>query len=120
VIIMVWVDDLLLFISSNKLMQQTKSDLCTEWEVTDLGELSKIIGVKITQIKESLTILQKVYIESILECKGLSKINSVLTLLDLNIKLALVMKEIIAAPLQDFLENSNSSQTAHDPTYHFL
>jgi hypothetical protein len=69
------------------LMQQTKSDLCTEWEATDLGEPSKIIGVEITQTEDSLTILQKVYIESILECKGLSKINSVSMPLDPNIKL---------------------------------
>jgi hypothetical protein len=87
VIITVWVDDLLLFASSDELMQQTKSDLCTEWEVTDLGEPTKIIGVEITQTKESLTISQKVYIESILKREGLSEINSVSTPLDPNIKL---------------------------------
>ena len=87
VIITVWVDDLLLFASSDKLMEQTKSDLRTQWEVTDLGEPTKIIGVEITQTDDSITISQKVYIESILECEGLSKINSVTTPLDPNIKL---------------------------------
>jgi hypothetical protein len=87
VIITVWVDDLLLFASSDKLMDQTKSDLRTQWEVTDLGEPTKIIGVEITHTEDSITISQKVYIESILECEGLSKINSVTTPLDSNIKL---------------------------------
>ena len=87
VIITVWVDDLLLFASSNKLMEQTKLDLCTQWEVTDLREPTKIIGVEITQTNNSITISQKVYIESILEHEGLSKINSITMLLDPNIKL---------------------------------
>jgi len=68
-------------------MWQTKSDLHTEWEMTDLGEPTKIIGVKITQIENSVTILQKAYIESILEHEGLSEINSIATPLDLNMKL---------------------------------
>jgi hypothetical protein len=87
VIITVWVDDLLLFASSDELMEQTKSDLCTQWEVTDLGEPTKIIGIKITQNDDSITISQKVYIESILEHEGLSRMNSVGTPLDPNIKL---------------------------------
>jgi len=70
-------------------MWQTKSDLRTKWEMTDLGEPTKIIGVKITQTENSMTILQKVYIESVLEHKGLSEINSIATPLDLNVKLKL-------------------------------
>ena len=88
-IITVWVDDLLLFAKPNKLMEQTKSDLRTEWEVTDLGEPTKIIGVEITQTENAITISQKVYIESILEHEGLSGINSVAMPLDPNIKLEL-------------------------------
>jgi tRNA(Ser,Leu) C12 N-acetylase TAN1 len=55
--------------------------------MTDLGEPTKVISVEITQTENSVTILQKIYIESILECKGLSEINSVVTPLDLNLKL---------------------------------
>src|SRR6267143_1622034 len=86
-IITVWVDDLLLIAKPDKLMEQTKSDLRTKWEVTDLGEPTKIIGVEITQTENAIIILQKIYIESILECEGLSGINSVATPLDPNIKL---------------------------------
>jgi len=87
IIITVWVDDLLLFAKPDELMEQTKSDLHTKWEMTDLGEPTKIIGVEITQTEDSITISQKVYVESILECEGLSEINSVTTPLDPNIKL---------------------------------
>jgi len=84
---MVWVDDILLFATSDELMKQMKSDLCTQWQITDLGEPTKIISVEITQTENSVTILQKIYIESILECEGLSEINSIATPLDLNLKL---------------------------------
>jgi hypothetical protein len=87
IIITVWVDNLLLFMSSDELMEQTKSDLHTQWEVTDLGEPTKIIGVEITQTNNSITISQKIYIKSILECEGLSRMNSIGTLLNSNIKL---------------------------------
>jgi len=68
-------------------MKQTKSDLCTQWQITDLGEPTKIISVEITQTENSVTISQKIYVESILECEGLSEINSIATPLDLNLKL---------------------------------
>ena len=87
VIITVWVDDLLIFASSNKLMEQTKSNLRTQWEITALGEPTKIIGIEITQTDKSITISQKIYIESILEREGLSRSNSVTTPFDPNIKL---------------------------------
>ena len=87
VIATVWVDNILLFASSDELMQQTKLDLCTEWVMTNLSEPTKIIGIEITQTENSITISQKLYIKSILEHEGLSEINSVGTPLDLNIKL---------------------------------
>jgi hypothetical protein len=57
--------------------------------MTDLGEPTKIIGVKITQTDTSITISQKIYIKSILEHEALSEINSVATPMDLNLKLQL-------------------------------
>jgi hypothetical protein len=48
VIITVWVDNLLLFTTSDLLMKKMKNDIRTEWETTDLGEPFKIIGIEIT------------------------------------------------------------------------
>lgn len=86
-ILTVWVDDLLLFASSDKLIEQTIADVRSVWEITVLGEPTKIVGIEITQTDDSITISQKVYIKSILEREGLSGINSVTTPLDPNIKL---------------------------------
>ena len=83
-IITVWVDDLLLFTMTIRLMNKMKSDIKAEWEVTDLGKPSKIVSIKITMSKDSIAISQKRYIESILEKEGLGHANPVGMPLDPN------------------------------------
>ena len=87
VILTVWVDDILLFGTSEKLLDEIVSDISQIWEVTILGEPAKIVGIEITQTEDSIKIAEKLYIKSILEREGLSEINSVSTPLDTNIKL---------------------------------
>ena len=77
VILTVWVDDILLFSSSDELIEQTISDIRSIWEVTILGEPTKIVGIEITQTDDSITISQKMYIQSILECEGYSGSNTI-------------------------------------------
>ena len=84
-IITVWVDDLLLFATSNNYMDKMKSDLKSQWEITDMGEPSKIVGIEITRESEKISISQKVYIESILSREGLIRANAVATPLDANV-----------------------------------
>jgi hypothetical protein len=48
-IITVWVDDLFLFATSDGLMQQMKAEIHSQWEATDMGDPSKIVGIEITQ-----------------------------------------------------------------------
>ena len=86
-ILTIWVDDILLFGTSEELIEQTISDIRQIWEVTVLGEPAKIVGIEITQSEDSSKIAQKVYINSILERESLSRINSVATPLDSNIRL---------------------------------
>jgi adenine-specific DNA methylase len=86
-IITVWIDDLLLFIGSKEAMEETKKDLCSEWEITDLGEPSKIIGIEIKRSDDKIIISQKWNIESILARQGYIDINPVITLLDPKVKL---------------------------------
>ena len=78
---------LMIFSYSHHLIEQTISDIQSIWEVTILGEPTKIVGIEITQTDDSITISQKMYIQSILEHEGYSGINSVATPLDPNIKL---------------------------------
>lgn len=68
-ILTIWVDDLLLFATGEELMERMKQNLHSEWEVTDLGELAKIVGIEISRKREMIRISQERYIESERDCK---------------------------------------------------
>jgi len=84
-IITIWVDDLLLFAMMVILMEKMKTNIKSEWEVTDLGDLKKIVGIEITMGEDSITISSSKYIESILLKKGLGLADWVTTPLDPNV-----------------------------------
>jgi len=88
-IITVWVDDLLLFTKTEAQMTNLKRELGDLFEITDLGEPNKLVGIEIDRDRKNgtLTIKQTKYIESILEKYGLKDANSVSTPLDPNVKL---------------------------------
>ena len=78
-IITVWVDDLLLFATSDDLliMKKMKDDIQSKWTVTNMGEPQKIIGIEITKNENSIMISQEKYIENILRREGLLDANPV-------------------------------------------
>jgi hypothetical protein len=86
-IIAVWVDDSLLFASSDKTMAHMKETLRSAWQVTDLGEPSKIVGIEINRTKDAITISQQSYIEDILRREGMNEANPVGIPMDPNVKL---------------------------------
>jgi hypothetical protein len=85
--ITVWVDDLLLFASSDRMMRHMKESIEAEWEVTDLGEPNKIVGIEITQTPGKVYISQKKYIEALLKKEGMDGANPVGMPLDPHVKL---------------------------------
>jgi hypothetical protein len=68
-------------------MEQTKKDLHSKWEITDMGEPSKIISIKIKRSDDKTSISQKKNIESILARQGYAEIHSIITPMDPKIKL---------------------------------
>ena len=84
-IITVWVDDLLLFATSEDLMNKMKSEIQSEWTVTDMGDPQKIIGIEITRSDDSIMISQQQYIENILRREGMLDANPVSMPMDPNI-----------------------------------
>ena len=64
-----------------------KDEICSQWETSDLGDPTKIIGIKITQAENSITISQQKYIESILQHEHMECANPVATPLDPNVKI---------------------------------
>jgi len=47
-------------------MTKTKNYIKSVWEVTDIGEPNKIVGIEITINENSISISQQKYIENIL------------------------------------------------------
>jgi hypothetical protein len=86
-IVTVWVDDLLLFANSEDTMKEIKNDIHTEWETTDMGDPTKIVGIEITQSASTISISQKKGIQRILEQQGLDHATSVQMPLDPNLKI---------------------------------
>ena len=59
VIVTIWVDSLLLFATTEELIERTKANLEAKWELTDLGEPVKIVRIEIALGDRSITISQK-------------------------------------------------------------
>jgi len=74
---MVWVDNSLFFASSDETMDHVKDTLCSEWEVTDLGEPSKIVGIEVMCSDDIIMISQEKYTENVLWKEGMVNANPV-------------------------------------------
>jgi hypothetical protein len=70
-IITVWVDDILTFAMMIALRDKTKADIESEWEITDLGVLTKIVRIELTISPDKIFISSSKYIKSILLREGL-------------------------------------------------
>jgi hypothetical protein len=68
-------------------MAEIKKDIHTESYVTDVGASAKIVGIKIDQTPDAITILQKQSLLHILERQGITELNTVMMPLDLNVKI---------------------------------
>jgi len=71
VIITVWVDDMLTFATTVELKNKAKADVQSEWEITNLGVPSKIVGIKLTISPDLIFISLSRYINTILLREGL-------------------------------------------------
>jgi len=66
VIITVWVDDMLTFATTIELKYKAKANVKSEWEITDLGVPSKIVGIKLMISPDIIFISSSKYIKLIL------------------------------------------------------
>ena len=86
-IITVWVDDMLTFATTIVLRDKTKADIESKWEITDLGVLTKIVGIELMISPDKIFISLSKYIKLILLREGLGQSNLVSTPLDPNVAL---------------------------------
>jgi hypothetical protein len=85
VTITVWVDDMLIFATTIQLKLKAKADIESEWEVTDLGTPTKIVGIELSISSDSISISSSKYIDNILLKEKMNRSNAVSTPLDPNI-----------------------------------
>ena len=83
-IIAIYVDDISLWGAPGRLMDTTKQLLESEFQVTDLGDLHWLLGIKIDLTQLGITISQTAYIDKILERFGMKDCHSVTTPIDPN------------------------------------
>jgi hypothetical protein len=120
-IITVWVDDLMLFASSDAMMEHMKNTIKSEWEVTDLGKPRQIIGIKITIDNDSISISQQKCIESLLKQEGMENANLVGMPLDPHANLFQILKTmnpIAATPSLNYSVICNIWETTRDQIYY--
>jgi len=86
-IITVWVNNILILATMIALRDRTIADIEAEWEVTNIGEPTKIVSIEITANPDSIAISSKQYIKTILQKEGLDSSDSVSTPLDPNVTL---------------------------------
>jgi len=68
-------------------MNRMKDSIKSEWEITNLGQPSKIIGLEIHQTVDSISISLSKYMENILRKEGMTEANPVSMPLDPHIPL---------------------------------
>ena len=80
-ILTLYVDDIVLLGNNKQLLGKLKKQLMDRFEMTYLGDVSKVLGINITRDRENgtITIDQKDYTEEILECYVMSNCNVAFT-----------------------------------------
>ena len=87
VIITVWVDDMLLFSTTVGFKEKAIFDVSSEWEITDLGTPTKIVGIELAISPDYISISSTSYIDAILARERMDGCNAVSTPLDPNVAL---------------------------------
>jgi len=90
IIIVVYVDDLLIFSNNKNLKEITKSKLMEQFKMKDLGEVKQCLGLRITRDRDAgkIWIDQSAYIEDIINRFNMQNCNEASTPLDINQKLS--------------------------------
>ena len=87
VIICLYVNDMLIFCTNFKQVEDTKNFLSNNFVMKDMGEANVILGIKILRDKDDITLTQSHYIEKVLKKFNHSNYNPASTPFDPIIKL---------------------------------
>ena len=88
VLLLVYVDDVLVTGSSTNLIESTKSDLKTRFEMTDSGKCAFVLGIKLVDGSDgSVTMCQWRYIDDILKRLAMSECKAMTSPVDISSRL---------------------------------
>jgi hypothetical protein len=89
IILLLWVDDILLFSPNKVAIQSLKTKLSAKYRMSDLGPVQQFLGIQIERDrqKRTLRIHQKPYIEAILKRFQMDNCNGVATPMETNLQL---------------------------------
>ena len=89
IILLLWVDDILIFSPNKEAVQSIKAKLSEKYRMSDLGPVQQFLGIQIERNRQirTLRIHQKPYIESILKRFQMDSCNSVSTPMEANLQL---------------------------------
>lgn len=98
IILLLWVDDILLFSPSKEAMQSMKAQLSSKYQMMDLGPIQQFLGIQVecNRKERTIRIHQRPYIESILKRFQMDNCNGVSTPMEPNIQYS----RLTSLPLQ--------------------
>ncbi|XP_071708998.1 uncharacterized mitochondrial protein AtMg00810-like [Rutidosis leptorrhynchoides] len=96
--LLLYVDDIILVSSSDKLHDHLLSLLATEFAMKDLGPLSSFLGIHVTRSSKGLFLTQKAYAMDIIERVGMTSCNPVATPVDLQGKQSADLGDLYPKP----------------------
>jgi hypothetical protein len=87
VVIAVYIDDLQITSNDLQTIEDTKLELHKRFQMTDLGEVNHILGLRVLRTDEQISIDQKHYVENILMKFGMDQCYPVSTPMETSLKL---------------------------------
>lgn len=97
-LLLVYVDDILITGSDSDLIQELQEKLKTSFHVKDLGSLRYFLGLELHPTSSGILLNQQKYAHDLISLAGLESCNSVLTPLEVNLKLSKDEGEILTDP----------------------
>ena len=93
IIVCLYVDDMLILGSSNNIITTTKKMLSSKFDMRDFDVADVILGIKISRTSSGLALSQSHYIEKILEKFDKDESSIARTLVDINLRIKILVKE---------------------------
>lgn len=86
-VVAIYVDDVLIFSKHLNKITKLKASLMKEFKMSDMGEITSILGMRVTRNDEGIKIDQSAYITDVLKRFGMDTCNPISTPFDTNQKL---------------------------------